>query len=181
MASSLPRIGISLGVPSGVGLEVTYKALSHPSVRRALTPVLFGDASAQRAGAELRVVSQLPPKHRLPGKPCRAGGLAQLAYVQAVIAAAQLGELDALCPRLCRRDHHPGGNSSAAIPSSGDLLRRRGADAMRAAAVGGSDRNHLALRQVPDALSIPKLVTQLQLLDRELGAPGSAAASPFAG
>ena len=40
-----PRVGISLGDPSGIGAEVTLKALANPKVQRALTPVLFGDAS----------------------------------------------------------------------------------------------------------------------------------------
>ncbi|MCA2976679.1 MAG: 4-hydroxythreonine-4-phosphate dehydrogenase PdxA, partial [Myxococcaceae bacterium] len=40
---ALPRVGISLGDPSGIGPLVTAKALRRPEVRRALEPVLFGD------------------------------------------------------------------------------------------------------------------------------------------
>ena len=51
---SRPRIGISLGDPSGIGVEVTLKALALPKVKRALTPVLFGDAVGEGEGHELR-------------------------------------------------------------------------------------------------------------------------------
>ena len=58
-AMSRPRIGISLGDPSGISIEVTLKALALPKVKRALIPVLFGDASVKAGAHELRVVSQL--------------------------------------------------------------------------------------------------------------------------
>ena len=54
-ATARPRIGISLGDPSGIGLEVTLKALARPAVKRALTPVLFGDASVRAPGLESRL------------------------------------------------------------------------------------------------------------------------------
>jgi len=92
-----PRVGVSLGDPSGVGLEVTLKALARPAVRRALDAVLFGDASTPPGPYERRVISQLPARDRRPGRPTRAGGLAQYAYVTAAITAAQAGEVDALC------------------------------------------------------------------------------------
>lgn len=92
-----PRVGVSLGDPSGVGLEVTLKALARPAVRRALDAVLFGDACTPPGPYERRVISQLPARDRRPGHPTRAGGLAQYAYVTAAITAAQAGEVDALC------------------------------------------------------------------------------------
>ena len=121
-----PRIGISLGDPSGIGAEVTLKALAHPKVKRALVPVLFGDASVRAPkGVELRVVSQLPSKDRTPGKPTRAGGLAQLAYVRAAIAAAQAGELHGLCTAPVSKE----AITKAGVPFAGhtELLADAGA------------------------------------------------------
>lgn len=173
MPSSPPRIGISLGDPSGIGVEVTQKALAHLKVRRALHPVLFGDASMQVPNAELRVVSQLPTRYRLPGRPSRAGGLAQFAYVQAAIASAQMGEVAALCTAPVSKE---------AITKAGVTFR--GHTELLAAAFGAEvlmlmkgpllsvalATNHLPLSRVPAALSTPKLFAQLRLLDRELGA-----------
>jgi 4-hydroxythreonine-4-phosphate dehydrogenase len=166
-----PRIGISLGDPSGIGPEVTRAALAHPRVRRALEPVVFGDASLARALPSLRVVSQLAAKDRRPGRPTRLGGLAQHAYVTAAVAAAQRGEVDALCTAPVSKE----AITRAGIPFVGHtellaeafhaevLMLMRGPRLSVALAT-----NHLPLSQVPRALSTPKLVAQLTLLSREL-------------
>src|SRR5687767_7706081 len=101
-----PLIGISIGDPSGIGPEVTLAALRRPVVRRALTPVVFGDASLGLTGSGLEVtlaleerptrgclvaVTALAPKNRVLGKPTLAGGRAQLAYVDVAIEAAKRG------------------------------------------------------------------------------------------
>jgi 4-hydroxythreonine-4-phosphate dehydrogenase len=170
---SLPRIGISLGDPSGIGVEVTLAALAHPKVKRALTPILFGDASVKAPKFELRVVSQLPAKDRRPGKPTRAGGLAQLAYVNAVIAAAQLGEVDGICTAPVSKE----AITKAGVPFAGHtellaeafgvkvLMLMKGPLLSVALAT-----NHLPLRNVSNAITTPKLVAQLELLDRGLRA-----------
>ena len=170
---SRPRIGISLGDPSGIGVEVTLKALANPKVKRALIPVLFGDASVRAGKHELRVVSQLPAKDRRPGKPTRAGGLAQVAYVQAAIAAAQLGELEGICTAPVSKE----AITRAGVPFAGHtelLAASFGVEVMMlmkgpllSVALA---TNHLPLRKVPDALSTRKLVAQLELLDRGLHA-----------
>lgn len=167
-----PRIGISLGDPSGIGAEVTLAALAHPKVKRALTPVLFGDASVRPPrGVELRVVSQLPSRDRKPGKPTQAGGRAQLAYVNAAITAAKRGEVDGLCTAPVSKE----AITRSGVPFSGHtellaeafgvevLMLMKGPQLSVALAT-----NHLPLREVPDALKTPKLVAQLQLLDRGL-------------
>lgn len=163
-----PRIGISLGDPSGIGAEVTLRALAHPKVKRALTPVLFGDASV-KTSVELRVVSQLPARDRRPGQPTRAGGLAQLAYVNAAIAAAQAGELDGICTAPVSKE----AITKAGVPFAGHtellaeafgvevMMLMKGPQLSVALAT-----NHLPLRDVPDALEVGKLAQQLSLLDR---------------
>ncbi len=169
-----PRIGISLGDPSGIGVEVTLKALAFPAVKRALTPILFGDASVRvPPGIELRVVSQLSKVHRRPGKPTKEGGLAQFAYVRAAIAAAQRGEIDGICTAPVSKE----AITKAGVPFAGHtellaasfgvevMMLMKGPQLSVALAT-----NHLPLRNVPDALSVPKLVAQLVLLNRGLQA-----------
>ena len=170
---SRPRIGISLGDPSGIGVEVTLAALTQGKVKRALIPVLFGDASVRAGSHELRVVSQLPASDRRPGKPTRAGGRAQLAYVHAAITAAQLGEVDGICTAPVSKE----AITRAGVPFAGHtevLAKSFGVEVMMlmkgpllSVALA---TNHLPLREVADALSIPKLVAQLELLDRGLRA-----------
>ena len=50
--ASLPRVGIAIGDPAGVGPEIALKAALDPRVRRVARPVLFGDPRAVRAHAE---------------------------------------------------------------------------------------------------------------------------------
>jgi 4-hydroxythreonine-4-phosphate dehydrogenase len=175
-----PRIGISLGDPSGIGAEVTWKALADARVRRALVPVVFGDASSfprpgrvspWEGGGRFVAVSRLPAKDRRPGKPTRAGGLAQHAFITAAIAAAQAGEVDALCTAPVSKE----AITKAGIPFVGhtELL----ADAFGCEALMLMDgprlrvalaTNHLPLAEVPAALSVPKLLATLMRLDASL-------------
>src|SRR5687768_18133897 len=40
----LPRIGITMGDPAGIGPEVVLKAVAEEEIRRACIPVIIGDA-----------------------------------------------------------------------------------------------------------------------------------------
>lgn len=166
-----PRIAISLGDPSGIGPEVTAKALRDARVRRALVPVVFGDAAHASLAREFHAVSALPAKDRRPGRPSRAGGLAQHAYITAAVAAAQAGEVDGLCTAPVSKE----AITKVGIPFVGhtELL----ADAFGCEVVMLMDgprlrvalaTNHLPLASVPKALSVPRLLAALRLLDRSL-------------
>ncbi len=107
-----PRIAISLGDPSGVGPEVTAKALR--ALGREVAPLVFGDpavlardlgglglrtlgpADAVPARGALVEVGRLPSRAIRPGRPAPEGGAAQLAYLQAAFEAVRRGEADAL-------------------------------------------------------------------------------------
>jgi len=110
------RLAISMGDPSGIGPEVTARALA--GLRGlGVAPYVFGDAVAfGRAAARARLVlpaidpgeplpaggalvrvTRLPASARLPGRPAAAGGAAQLAYLEAAWAALRSGAADALC------------------------------------------------------------------------------------
>lgn len=109
------RVAVSMGDPSGVGPEVAARALAGRSP--GVVPYVYGDATAfapvaRRArltlpavdlgqplpagGAFVRVTS-LPRAAVTPGRPSRAGGPAQLAYLEAAYAAVASGQADALC------------------------------------------------------------------------------------
>ena len=107
-------VAISLGDPSGIGPEVTARALA--ALRGRVSPILFGDASfarlARGAGLDLSVVApgdplprgatlvrvtRLAASDRRPGHPSPAGGAASLAYLESAFDALARGQAGALC------------------------------------------------------------------------------------
>jgi 4-hydroxythreonine-4-phosphate dehydrogenase len=90
-------IGITLGDPSGIGPEIVARTLRE---RGARDVVVFGDRGVlERAGGvEARVVevTRLSPDEAAPGAPSPAGAAAQVAYLEAAVAAARAGEIHAL-------------------------------------------------------------------------------------
>jgi 4-hydroxythreonine-4-phosphate dehydrogenase len=186
----LPVVGISLGDVSGIGPEVTAAALASPRVRKALVPVVFGDAPTLERFALFRkyaratpetfrrvtgptvcAVSELPEKDRVPGKPTRAGGRAQYAYVMAAIEAARAGHLDALCTAPVSKEQI----SRAGIPFMGhtevladsfgvEVMMLMDGPRVRVALA----TNHVPVAELPRLLTVERLVAQLKLLSRSL-------------
>ncbi len=107
-----PRVAISLGDPSGVGPEVTARALA--ALRGKVSPYVFGDARVLardlgHLGLPLAVpgaplpprgalvtVTRLPARAILPGRPHPRAGAAQLAFLEAAYQAVRRGEADVL-------------------------------------------------------------------------------------
>lgn len=189
-----PFIGITLGDPCGIGPEVVAKALSKPSVRRLLHPVLFGDSASfdihavfrrlpriepgalreRPAGPVACVTSTLGAAHLRVGRPTRAAGAAQYAALEQAIAAAKRGVLDALCTAPVSKEQI----SRAGIPFMGhtEVLAR----AFRRSVVMLMDgprlrvalaTNHLALADVPSALRRPELLKKLKVISEGLTPP----------
>ncbi len=110
---AVPRIAVSLGDPSGVGPEVTRKALL--ALRDELHPLVFGDARVLARdlgglglptvgpgeplpeGGALVAVTRLPAGAVRPGRPVPTAGAAQLAFLEAAFAAVRRGDAAALC------------------------------------------------------------------------------------
>jgi 4-hydroxythreonine-4-phosphate dehydrogenase len=186
-------VGISLGDPSGIGPEVTARALAHPAVRRSLLPVVFGDGptlerfavfrkfqrvEAARLGARpahptVVEVTRLPERDRRPGLPSRAGGRAQHAYVQALVEAGRAGLVDALCTAPVNK----GNITRAGIPFMGHTELLAEAFGVEVLMVMDGPRvrvalatNHVPLADVPRRLTVDGLCAQLKLLHRSLGA-----------
>ncbi len=109
------RLAISLGDPSGIGPEVTLKAIAARTVRQTVEPILVGDlgvyqATAERLGLRMQfstgrtaasgtvavaVTSALPQRYRIPGqrvaRRAAAAACGQAAYA-AIIGAVRLIE-----------------------------------------------------------------------------------------
>jgi len=179
-----------MGDPAGIGPEILATALQHPDVRQALVPVLFGDGPTLERFAGLRDLPRLGPgeltahsgpalvrvtelsaKDARPGRPSRAGGKAQLAYVQALVAAAKAGTVDALCTapvskeQILRTGARFYGHTELLAEAFGcEVLMLMDGPRVRVALA----TNHLPLREVPGALSVARLTAQLQLLSAAL-------------
>lgn len=168
-----PIVGISVGDPSGIGPEVTAAALRNLKVRAALTPRVFGDAAMASLfpkGA-LVAVSALGERDRLPARPTHQGGLAQLAYVDAAIAAAQAGQVQALCTAPVSKETI----SRAGVPFMGHTERLAAAFGVEVLMLMDGPRlkvalatNHVPIAQLPRLLKVPTLLAQLKLLQRTL-------------
>ncbi len=102
---SLPRVGITMGDPAGVGPEVVVKALGHAEVYERCRPTVIGDARRlTRAG---RLVNQprpvecvdlgLVPEDLPFGKVSAAAGEASFRYIERAVKLALAGEIDAIC------------------------------------------------------------------------------------
>ncbi len=179
-----------MGDPSGIGPEVLAVALAHPDVQAALVPILFGDGPTLERFASLRGLERLAPgalgpssgpalvrvtelsaKDARPGKPTRAGGKAQLGYVQALVAAAKAGLVDALCTapvskeQILRTGTRFFGHTELLAEAFGcEVLMLMDGPRVRVALA----TNHLPLRDVSAALSVKRLTAQLQLLSAAL-------------
>jgi len=189
-----PLVAISMGDPSGIGAEVIAGALARPAVRRAVAPVIFGDEGAWKracrlagledrlprlepgaplpAGGGLVRVSRLAAADRRPGRPSPAGGEAQGRYLEAAIEAVRSGAAQALCtaPISKAAIHAAGWN----FPGHTELLAERfGVERVVMMLAGPVLRvvlatTHLAIRDVPRALSVEKICEVLRITDRSL-------------
>ncbi len=99
-------IGITLGDPAGVGPEIIAAALARLDARKRSSLRVFADAPILAAAC--RPLGGVPPEVRIDdrgvlggsdivaGHPTTAGGAAQVAYLEAAIAAARRGEIAGL-------------------------------------------------------------------------------------
>jgi 4-hydroxy-L-threonine phosphate dehydrogenase PdxA len=71
----LPKIGITMGDPTGIGPEIIVKALSMEEPFQACRPIVFGDREVlsrtiqmQNLSATLEIIEGIPEQGYLPGK-----------------------------------------------------------------------------------------------------------------
>jgi len=101
----LPRVGIAIGDPAGVGPEIALKAALDERVKRICRPVLFGDPKAIAAHAAACGISADVATVALDhfrderleiGKVRAAHGRAAVDAARAAIEAAMAGEVAAV-------------------------------------------------------------------------------------
>lgn len=157
---SLPRVGITVGDPAGIGPEIAVKAAADAAVRAVCVPVLYGPATeAERHGFLPGVVS------------AAAGRAAYDALVQAV-GDARAGLIEAVATAPINKEAF----AAAGVPWRGhtDLLAHL-TGAPRVAMMFYAEALrvilatvHIPLAEVPQALSFARLVEVLTLAAGEL-------------
>ncbi len=149
------RIGITLGDPSGIGPEIVAAALrARPDL--AAEAVVFGDPALSGAPG-LIPVTRLAPNDRVPGRPTPAGGAAQVAYLEAAIAAALAREIDALVTAPISKTQAQA--AGLAFPGHTELLAAR-LHAPEHAMMFHGPRLKIVLATIHASLAdVPRLVT----------------------
>jgi 4-hydroxythreonine-4-phosphate dehydrogenase len=199
---TIPRLGISLGDPAGVGPEVVALSLA---ARPELATVVFGDRgvlarAARTTGVDLAALSRLTivPVTDIaaevdPGRPNLASARAQVAYLAAATRAVAAGEVAALVTAPISKEWaaragfaFPGHTEYLAAESRApEFAMMLAASRLRVTVVTG----HLALREVPTTLTAARIASTVVLtataLQRDFGilAPRVAVAglNPHAG
>jgi 4-hydroxythreonine-4-phosphate dehydrogenase len=165
------RIGITLGDPRGIGPEVTEKALASPELKGAEF-VLIGPAGVTAAEPAVKVSGWVP------GASAAEAGRVAGEAIRKGVALAMAGEIDALVTAPIEKKAFRDGGWE--YPGHTEMLQAlTGAPAvgmMMAAeqtALNGPLRvvlatTHLALRDVPGAITLDLLVEQVMLTSHSL-------------
>jgi 4-hydroxythreonine-4-phosphate dehydrogenase len=180
----LPRIGVTLGDPCGIGPEVAARALAGGV--GGCVPVVYG----QRAvwGRALGVVGLSDPLEKsgewvecddanlaaLPyGAPCARGGLASLRALERATADLVAGRLDGLCTaplsKAAVQHHEPGfvGHTEYLQQAFGvpRVVMLMASPRLRVALA----TTHVAIADVPRRLSVDGLCETVRIVAAELG------------
>jgi 4-hydroxythreonine-4-phosphate dehydrogenase len=217
-----PRLAVSIGCPSGVGPEVSVVAAAAMLPRARV--LLVGDLATLRSAARIREIdpkllervrdpeqafeswsgesilvyeptAPLASADRAPGRPTRASGAAQLAWIDAATDLVSTGIADALVTGPVSKDIIARSGSKAARSFRGhtEHLAER-LDAPEVTMAFSTDRlttslvtTHLALSDVPKAVTaeaVARAVYWTGSFVAQLGAKGRvavAALNPHAG
>jgi 4-hydroxythreonine-4-phosphate dehydrogenase len=196
-----PVVAVTMGDPAGVGPELALAAASDPSIRELCKPVIVGGSSAMAYWEDVTGIA-LASGLRDPGvgagaveagTPSLAGARAAVECVAEAARMCLSGEADAMVTAPVSK----GGIAKAGYDFTGHtefLAELTGADDYLMTFVHGEKRvalatTHLALADVPAALTERLLVGKLATLDRglrewfEVDAPALAVAAlnPHAG
>lgn len=192
----LPRIGITIGDPAGIGPEVVLKAVAEQEVQSVCTPVIIGDAQLLahtarildlQCGYEIVRRDETIPKESTgpfiyhldnlsgpiePGIESGVAGRAAAAYIEAAVELCGAGSLDAIATApINKRALFLGGYS---FPGHTEFLAHlTGTEEFAMAFVAANLRIVLLSTHMPiaDAIRLVKkdrLVRVIKLTDREL-------------
>jgi 4-hydroxythreonine-4-phosphate dehydrogenase len=178
-------LAISLGDPAGIGPEVVVRALARRAAARGTERpvVIYGDAGVierTAAGAglppprreEIRSVTSLTPDELRPGRPDVISGRAQVAYLRAATQAVLRGEHAGLVTAPISKEW--AGKAGFAFPGHTEFLAESAGVTDYAMMLAGPRlrvtlaTTHLALREVPAALSVSSIAGAIILTARSL-------------
>jgi len=165
------KIAITMGDPSGVGAEILGTSLSALPGSTIERMVIFGDAGVLKGGipggAELREVTALAAADARPGAPTIAGARAQVAYLEAAVAAARAGEIAALVTAPISKSQVRAAGFE--FPGHTEFLAHRLGAARHAMMFAGPTLKvvlatvHVALRDVSAELTVDGIVDAVEL------------------
>jgi len=194
---TLPKIGITMGDPTGIGPEIIVKALSMEDPFRSCRPIVFGDREVlsraiqmQNLGATLEVIEEIPEGGYLPqkiflfplshlevpslrfGEPDRACGEAMVRYIEEAVKHVRIGKLDAIttCP-INKKAMNAAGYF---FPGHTELLAHLvGAYPVAMMFLGSRWKivlvtTHLALKDVSKWITTDRVLSTLRLTDEEM-------------
>src|SRR5690348_509254 len=191
----LPRIGITMGDPAGIGPEVVLKAVAEEEIRRACIPVIIGDAQLLahtartldlQSGYDIVRADEPFPEHSEPviyhldnitgfiepGIESAAAGKAAGGYIEAAVELCAAGSIDAVATApINKRALFLGGYS---FPGHTEFFAHlTGAEEYAMAFVAANLRIVLLSTHVPLAEAIrlverDRLVKVISLAHREL-------------
>jgi 4-hydroxythreonine-4-phosphate dehydrogenase len=191
----LPRIGITMGDPAGIGPEVVLKAVAEEEVRRACIPVIIGDAQLLahtartldlQSGYDIVRADEPFPEHSEPviyhlgnihgfiepGIESGAAGKAAGGYIEAAVELCAAGSIDAVATApINKRALFLGGYS---FPGHTEFFAHlTGAEEYAMAFVAGNLRIVLISTHVPLAEAIrlverDRVLEIINLTNREL-------------
>ena len=203
MLASLPRLGITMGDPAGVGPEITVKALAREDVSSSCKPVVIGDRSVMAATLEmlrsplsLHTVTSLADCSFSPGTiECldlgnvdarrlskamvsEEAGRAAFAYIETGVKLCLAGAIDGLVTAPINKE----ALAAAGVPHSGHteiLAKLSGTKDFAMLLMGKELRvihvtTHVPLRRVPDLVRRERVLRVIQLAQRTMDGLGQA-------
>ena len=176
-----PSILITAGDPLGIGPEITVKALSDLSVRRACSPAVIGDTAAMRRAGWTPELCPLFPEDvrgglpRRPG-PSAAGGEASLHAVTGAWALMKARAFDALVTAPVSKESWE--LAGAPAPAHTDLFRLLGGREplmlfTRGRVNAALVTEHLPVKDLSRRLTAPLLKAKARLFAAALAARGA--------
>jgi len=156
------KLGITLGDPSGIGPEIVAATLDGAAADVRASCVVFGDAgvlarAGLRSAVDIRAITRLAPDDAPLGRPTPAGAAAQVAYLEAAVAAARAGEVGALVTAPISKKQVA--SAGFAFPGHTEFLAER-LNAKEHAMMLAGPRMRVVLATIHVALAdVPKVLT----------------------
>jgi 4-hydroxythreonine-4-phosphate dehydrogenase len=200
------KVGITQGDTAGIGWEVILRALADPRMGEMATYVVYGSRTAAETYKKLAEETSQIPLHTVssarqatqkgvnlvnidpsepfePGVPTPATGAAAVKALRAAVTDIKEGTIDVLVTAPLSKENSqsedfrfPGHTEFLAAEFGGSPVMMMCSDSLRVALV----TSHMALADVPGAISKEKIVDKLRTLHRTLTADFSIVAPRIA-